>query len=275
MKRLSNIFLYSTFFYFALAPFSTQAFKLPFKSWIEKINIFSNKKQEQITKTFAVKQGLELVVENIKGNIKIMPWNQSHISLEAVKKANAQDINSINILSNSNDKILHIKTKYNTPKLQGQVDYKLLVPKNTNLKLIKTKNGKIRIEDIDGNISVTTEDGAIELINTTQSVQAKIYKCGSIKSVVKNIKDGSIIAHEVNDGSLQVTLPSETSAELSAAAPNGTITSELVVKLHSYKMLLNPKTFSYLRKNIKGTLGDGKTKVILKTKNGSIKILKR
>ena len=275
MKRLSNIFLYSTFFYFALAPLQVQAFKLPFKDWFEKLNIFSNKKQEQITKTFAVKPGLEIAVENIVGDVKVIPWNQKHISLEAVKKADAKEIHLINIVSNSNDKILYIKTKYDTQKIQGRVDYKLLVPVNTNLRLLKTKNGSIRVENINGVINAGVEDGTIELINTTQSVQAKIYKCGSIKSVVKSINPDSTFVHEVNDGNIQVTLPTTTSAELEAVAPNGTILSELLVKLHSYKMPLNPKTFSFLRKNIKGTIGDGKAKVVLKTQNGSVKILKR
>jgi len=249
-----------------------------------------------------------LVIENNQGMIKIKTdWNQDIVSFKALKKASKDNLAKITIqVDTSNPDIIRLATTFAEDSVKGSVDYTLMVPKHMAVRL-KTNKGTIKVKRFDGQVWATTENGTIEIAHVTNKVIAQVVENGSIKieqsngaiqatttngnisindtkqSVAATTGNGSIHLHAAHipstssinlnaAGTLQVSLPQDTNAHLTAHAKKGKIFSDHYVTLASQTTKLNTQAWNQIQKNIEGTLGTGEADIKLLSSAGSIKI---
>ena len=269
----------------------------------------SNTKMETFQKDINRTTQTKLVIENSLGSIKIKTdWNQNCISLQATKKASADNLAKIKIdIDDQKRDTIYVKTVFLDESTQGAVDYTLMVPKQMAVRL-KTNRGTIKVKRFDGQVSATTDNGTIEIANVTSNVYAKITEKGSIlidqssgiiqaatnngKITINNAKqsvvattakgDITVQASEVPSkssmrldaaGTVLVYLPEETNAHLKASAQNGKVFSDHPVTLASRTTKINNQAWSQLQKSVEGTIGTGEAEISLSSSNGSVKIL--
>ncbi|MBU2596780.1 MAG: DUF4097 domain-containing protein [Planctomycetes bacterium] len=152
------------------------------------------------------------------------------------------------------------------------------LPAGMNLSL-KTHNGKIKSSNITGAIEAETHNGKIIVTGAAGGADlsthnGKIKYTGTLADLKLETHNGSIditciaqsstpcdISGKTHNGSISFAAPENFSAAVDLAKHNGSIQVDLPVTVTEKG-----------KKKLKGTIGDGRDKLCLKTHNGSIKI---
>ena len=141
------------------------------------------------------------------------------------------------------------------------------VPTRTNLQIESTFGG-IDIEGIDGDIEVTGMNDNITLTNIAGSVVAHSQN-GDLQVTMTRVTPDKPMAFSSVNGSVDVTLPASTRANLSMSTINGDVYTDFDIEIESQG---DPRIFqpNFLGQNITGTINGGGPVFELQTVNGSI-----
>jgi DUF4097 and DUF4098 domain-containing protein YvlB len=134
----------------------------------------------------------------------------------------------------------------------------------TALVRLRTANGEITAAELAGRLVAATVNGAITGRNLNGGVEARAVN-GSVTIEIRSLGDELIELRTVN-GELNLTLPGDARANLSASVTNGVIdTSGLTLDL------MGEQT----RRRVRGRLNGGGTPIELSTTNGPIRVAVR
>lgn len=178
-------------------------------------------------------------------------------------------------------------------------EIEIRVPRRADLQL-ETRDGRIEMDDVEGTIELASGDGALHLRDvkgelklraSDGSIQGyglsgdldastgdgRIRLEGSFSGLRAVTSDGSIQVHCENalplsrdwllrssDGSIELTLPRDVSAELAASTGDGRIRSDLSLRDEKKS-----------RDHLRGKLGDGGRLILIKTSDGGIRLRSR
>lgn len=143
---------------------------------------------------------------------------------------------------------------------QISVDLDANLPAGMNLSL-KSHNGKISSSNIIGTIMAVTHNGKIEYTGVLADLKFETHNGSADITCTGQSAKPCNISTETHNGNIDFTAPENFSAAIDASTHNGSIQTSLPVAVSGK-----------IGKNLKGTLGDGRDKLYLKTHNGSIKI---
>ena len=150
----------------------------------------------EITKTFNVQEGGQLIISDVRGDVRITTWDKKEVFVKELKRMDVyteKEAKTVLEKSKSN-----YRQRGNTIEIGGEYysrdwiksEFDVTVPKvfmidiktrggdisvsrlNGEVKL-KTSGGDIVLEEIDGEVDAHTSGGDIEVINSTQSVRIK------------------------------------------------------------------------------------------------------
>jgi osmotically-inducible protein OsmY len=141
------------------------------------------------------------------------------------------------------------------------VEYDIIVPNSFEVETSQA-NGTIAILDIQNSVEVSNKNGDVLLSGIVGGIIADVEN-GSIDGTVV-LPLNETIDLSVNNGGLELSIPTSTSAEFSATVHG---TGEIIV---SDLDLTDPLSTS---KSLTGTLGDGESSIVLSTVNGNIEVI--
>ncbi|MFC1783526.1 DUF4097 domain-containing protein [Planctomycetota bacterium] len=125
-----------------------------------------------------------------------------------------------------------------------------------------THNGRVKIEQITGDIEMQTHNGSFYCREVSGDMELVTHN-GKVQAVYAEsappVCDVSIVSH---NGSLDLTTPTNFSADVTVSTHNGSISTDLPLTI----------TGKFGKRKINGTIGDGQGNLHLETHNGSIKI---
>lgn len=251
------------------------------------INLFSF--EEVVKKEISLKDIEKVWVENVNGSIEIYGEEIDKILIEATKKAEKKEyLKNLNVeisiipnvknpdentkiknsdeLSKRKGKILYIKTEHTRSyflgflpvKMGGNVNYKIKVPKNLDLK-IETVNGDVFVEEVDGLIECESVNGSLNFKEISGNGRFETVN-GEIYIEIKEDKP-KFSAESVN-GDIFIKANNKINAYYSMEVVNGKI--KIIPSIMEIK--------SSTPKEISGKWGDGEGKIDLETVNGNITI---
>ncbi len=110
------------------------------------------------------------------------------------------------------------------------VSFEIEVPSRTNLKVSTVNDGEILIENIDGTIDVSNTNGGIALNNVAGSVNAGTTN-GNVRATMTRVTAEREMAFTSLNGTVDVTLPPTTKANLRLRSDNGDIYSDFEMQL--------------------------------------------
>ena len=139
------------------------------------------------------------------------------------------------------------------------VDFVVRVPRGVGFSP-RTVNGEIEVSDLEGDVDATTVNGSIEL-STSGRAEAQTVN-GSIRARAGRADWTGDAAFKTVNGSITVTLPPSTAAEVHAATVNGEIETDFPLQV----------TGRVSRRRLTGTIGGGGRSLELETVNGSIRL---
>ncbi len=258
-----------------------------------------DKMTKEFHETFNPKRGCKLNVSNRNGTIEVSSWNKDHIDISAILETNRSEDEfekiKIEVLDENG---CTIKTKILEKDPRVSVHYDIKVPKGVNVSKINSSNGKILIQDCEGEMNLSTSNGKIEVIDSEGSFKASTSN-GSVE--FKNLI-GAAEAYTSN-GAIRVE---KTNGLNKAITSNGKITLEIAKKMKddiylstsngSIRIALEPTldlnidastsnsridlneievtTSKFSKNSLMGKINNGGYTVTAKTSNGNIKFYK-
>lgn len=177
---------------------------------------------------FALGQHGRVTVENLYGDVSIVAWDRDDVLVEAVKQSgDSRRIEEARIVVEPSDGSLSIRTRYDGAPARhpAKVQYRITVPRSTNLANVKLGNGGLSISGVAGPVTASAVNGGIkaqmlegrtELSTVNGPLEADF---GSIRA------EQPILLRSVN-GPIRLVLPPDFKASVSARNISGGIDSD-------------------------------------------------
>ena len=228
---------------------------------------------DEWTRTYPLAANGEIQITNGNGNIDVEGVEGAMVDVRAERIARAAtDAAARELLPRIHIKedIAPNRVAIETERLSGivigvsiEVKYHVRVPRMALVRS-RTTNGEVTASALAGRLVATTTNGAITGRDLNGGVEARAVN-GPVTIHMRSLGDGLIELRTVN-GALELTLPENAKANLSANATNGVIdTSGLVLDL------MGEQT----RRRVRGRLNGGGTPIELTTTNGPIRVAAR
>lgn len=220
-------------------------------------------KEEPIIKeSFFDFDGTVILDNNNQGTITIKAWSLPKIALEAIKKAPEKDLEALAIVMDvHNNKATIMSSSKST---RSSIDYHLMVPFKTNI-TIKNK-GRIKIKNVEGNISATSLENALTIRGAVGNVTARAQQEVNV-SFLSLPLDTTVNATSLK-GSITLAVPKDIHANVYAKTTYNMVLSDHYIMLNPITILLNKQTWNRLQREITGMIGNGGAHIFLNAYNG-------
>ena len=110
------------------------------------------------------------------------------------------------------------------------ITFEIEAPLRTNLKLSAVNGGEILVENIEGDLEVSNVNGSVTLNNVAGSVMAGTTN-GSVRATLTRVTSAREMAFTSLNGTVDVTLPPTTKANLRLRSDHGDVYSDFDVQL--------------------------------------------
>lgn len=110
------------------------------------------------------------------------------------------------------------------------ITFEIEVPSKSNLKLSTVNGGQILVENVEGDLTVSNTNGGITMNNVSGSVMAGTTN-GDLRATMARVTAQKEMAFTSLNGTVDVTLPPTTKANLRMRSDNGDIYSDFDVQL--------------------------------------------
>jgi DUF4097 and DUF4098 domain-containing protein YvlB len=234
---------------------------------------------EQLTEEFHQSYPLSadgrVSLENINGSVRISAWDRNEVKVDAVKRAYTRErLTEAKIEVTTNAGSVYIKTEYPdrnqnfTDDNEGRrnnpatVEYTLTVPRGARLDSIELINGGLDITGVAGDVRASSINGRVTARGLIGEARLSTIN-GRLEAVFDRLDQAKPISLNSVNGSVSLTLPSDSNAELKASTVHGGISNDFGLPVRRGK---------YVGRDLAGRLGQGGTRVKLSNVNGSINI---
>jgi DUF4097 and DUF4098 domain-containing protein YvlB len=244
--------------------------------------------QEQQGRDFrwegAVASGKWVKVQNINGDVEVMPASGNRVEITAIKRNRRGDADNVRIevkRYGTNEENVFVcaiwgeatcdENGYHSPKRRHrdndeddtEVEFTVRVPRGVNVD-VGTVNGSVDVRGATGEVNASSVNGGVEAISDGGPVSASTVN-GSIRASMRTLGGGDLEFSTVN-GSITVELPEELNADLRMTTVNGTLSSR------DFPLTV---TGRFNPQNMRATIGKGGTRLSFSTVNGNVEIRKR
>ena len=226
---------------------------------------------EEFHQTYALTADGRIELDNINGDVRISSWDQNQVKVDAVKYADTKErLDEAKIEIDSRNNSLSIRTKYpdhnqswnwgsrNNP---ASVEYTLTVPRTARLDEIKLINGALDINGVSGEVNASCINGHLEAHNLAGRARLSTIN-GHLDARFDQLAGSSVELNSVN-GSVELTIPSDSKAEIEASTVSGGINNDFGLHVNHHQ---------FVGHNLRGELGSGGTRIRLSDVNGGIEI---
>jgi hypothetical protein len=270
-----------------------------------KIEVIDGKHIQEITREFPFEPGQSFQLSNSNGSINVEGWDEDKVLITAEKRLEKRVgavgwiMNKLNIdyktsgdmedyfeevdvevgLTEGGVVVDTIKPK-DTRNFNVAVYYSVKLPRQTDV-VLKTSNGRINIEAIDGTVGLRSSNGRIEAEHINGAAEARTSNgrieftniTGPIETRTSNgsiaiespqpLAAGNSIKCETSNGSVRLELAHASAFDLEARTSNGRIRTNFDV---------DRTDGGDSKRRINGTVNGGGPLLDLTTTNGSISI---
>jgi hypothetical protein len=236
------------------------------------VDVASGRASDEWRRTYSLTRGGRLEIINVNGRIEAFPASGTQIEVVATREVRTRTeeeakarLASAEMLEDVGPN--HVKIEARSADQGGSfgssgrvvINYRLSVPAGLATSL-RTENGAVRLENIDGDITIASTNGPIVAHGLRGSVDASTVN-GGIEIGLESIAGDSTIV-TVN-GPATLTVSPAINAELEAAAINGGVIVQDGLPL---------TTRDRTNRRVAGRLNDGGPRISVQTTNGGVRV---
>lgn len=224
---------------------------------------------EEFHQTYALSPDGRIELDNINGAVHISSWDRNEVKVDAVKYADNKDrLDEARIEVDASKDRISIRTKYpdhnhtfnnwghNNP---AGVEYSLTVPRTARLDEIKLINGELDVTGISGEITASCINGRLEAKDLSGRAHLSTIN-GRLEANFNQLGGHTLELSSVN-GSVDLTIPSDSTAEIEASTVSGGIENDFGLHVNHHR---------FVGHDLRGELGSGGTRIKLEDVNGRI-----
>jgi DUF4097 and DUF4098 domain-containing protein YvlB len=226
---------------------------------------------EEFHQTYALTPDGRIELDNINGPVHISSWDQNQVKVDAVKYADTKErLDEAKIEIDARNDSISIRTKYpdhnqswnwgshNNP---ASVEYTLTVPRTARLDEIKLINGSLDVTGMSGEVNASCINGRLEAHDLSGRARLSTIN-GRLDARFGQLASNAVELNSVN-GSVELTIPSDSKAELEADTVSGGINNDFGLHVNHH---------NFVGHDLRGELGSGGAHISLKNVNGRIEI---
>ncbi len=202
------------------------------------------------------------------GGIRVRGWNRSDVVLRSRVMAYADSVEQARQTASQ----VSIESGGGQIRARGpqcgddahwSVSFELDVPQHAQLTL-RTMNGGITVRDLRGTVTFRASNGGVRLENVGGEFRGETTNGGLNIDLSGDRWDGSGLDVETRNGGVNLTMPSNYSAELETGTTNGRLRIDFPITVQGL-----------IGKRINTTIGAGGPKIRAMTTNGGVNIRRR
>jgi len=245
-------------------------------------------------------------LDSFNGAVEVTGWDQTTVDISGTKYADTEErLHAIRIDVSNAGNAVEVRTVRPETDRHGNMGAKYIVrvPRQTEIDHIRSSNGSLRLEKIDGNATLHTSNGTVHVVEVRGNVEATSSN-GSVHAedvrgaLRASTSNGGIVAHlhggqgndpiqvSTSNGSVDLELDTPRSNDLVVSTSNGAITVRLpagtngAVSAHTSGHDRIQSDFDITmhgllaRSRLEGNIGSGGPRIDLRTSNGNIRLLK-
>lgn len=226
---------------------------------------------EEFHQTYPLSADGRIELDNINGDVHISSWDRNEVKVDAVKYAGTKErLDEAKIEISSGQNYISIRTKYpdhdntwnwgrhNNP---AGVEYTLTVPRTARLDEVNLINGELGVNGMSGEVRASCINGRMEAQNLSGRAHLSTVN-GRLAAHFDQLAGNSVELDSVN-GSLELTIPSDSKAELEASTVSGGIDNDFGLRVNHHR---------FVGHDLRGELGNGGAHIRLSNVNGHIEI---
>lgn len=226
---------------------------------------------EEFHQTYSLTPDGRVELDNINGPVHISAWDRNEVKVDALKSANTKErLEEAKIEIDSGKDYLSIRTRYpshdqtwswgshNNP---ASVEYTLTVPRGARLDEIKLINGSLDITGVSGNVRASCINGRLEARNLAGRSHLSTIN-GHLEAGFDQLAGSPVELNSVN-GSVELTIPSDSKAQIEASTVSGGIDNDFGLPVNHHR---------FVGHDLRGELAGGGTRIELRNVNGRIEV---
>ncbi|MCC6244340.1 MAG: DUF4097 family beta strand repeat protein [Gemmatimonadaceae bacterium] len=223
-----------------------------------------------------IPSGRRIVIHNVNGGIDVERSSSSRVEVSAEKRWRRGDPKDVRIETVKVGDEMVICALWHEDATCGEsgirsprssrwndrndvsVRFTVRVPEGVRVD-VNTVNGGVEVTGVTIEVRAVTVNGSINARSAGGPVRAKTVN-GSIDIAMGSVSRADDLEYETVNGAVTITLPSNFGAQLELSTVNGRVSTDFPITVSG---TLSPK-------RLRGTIGDGSTRLRASTVNGSI-----
>ena len=177
---------------------------------------------------FSLGQNGKVSIENRYGDVSIVAWDRDEVLVEAVKHgatARLRDEAQIVVEPSSGGLSIHTQYAGEATRRPAKVEYRISVPRTTNLAEVKRGNGSLSISGISGPVKASSINGGIEAQRLEGRADLSTIN-GPLEADFNHVSSADTITLRSVNGAIKLGVPNAACLNLSARNVSGGIDSE-------------------------------------------------
>jgi DUF4097 and DUF4098 domain-containing protein YvlB len=226
---------------------------------------------EEFHQTYPLTADGRVELDNINGDVHISSWDRNEVKVDAVKYAGTKErLEEAKIEIDARASSLSIRTTYpehdhnwtwGSRMNPASVEYTLTVPRAVRLDEIKLINGQLDVTGVSGEVNASCINGRLEAHNLSGRARLSTIN-GRLEARFDQLAGRSVELDSVN-GSVDLTIPSDSKAEIEASTVSGGINNDFGLHVNHHR---------FVGHDLRGELGSGGTRIKLANVNGRIEV---
>lgn len=217
--------------------------------------------KRSLSKTFEGKDGVvsNLEINNSNGDVEISAWSETYVRIDVDIFTNKEEkeLKKVDISVEGEEDCI-IKT-LNRPR-SVSIDYKIKIPKTTAVKTVTTTNGRIILQDIEGDNLVAQSSNGNIVTSNVYNIKSLKTTNSRIRAEILNITDDIEILS--SNGAILLQINPNLEANFLMRTSNGTIDTN-ITNFHERERS---------KFTLQGDMGDGIHTIRVNTSNANITI---
>jgi hypothetical protein len=189
--------------------------------------------RQTLNRLIPLARGGRLTLDNGLGDVTIQAWTRSELELRADRSADSVAELAelpIDVRALPDAVVIASRAPVYSPDLRVRIDYRLRVPADTDLKLVKTDRGRVVIEGIAGRAVVRVVNGAVRIRGFAGALDVTTTN-GEIDAELTRLVKGDAVSFDTYNGDITLRVPRGAPAHYTLRTFNGAIDSNTPMKV--------------------------------------------
>jgi hypothetical protein len=240
------------------------------------VNVASERASDTWQRSYALPAAGRLELNAINGAVHVTGTSAAQTEVSVVRDASAMTgdearkaLASFEIVEDARPDAVKIELRQASQAYRGRLTVRttIAVPKGLTA-FIRTQNGRIDLENVDGRITVAAANGAITGRGIAGNLNASVVNRSL--SIDLSAAFGDIELTSLN-GAIRVGIPAEANADFQLDALNGPVTVDPRLKLMSSRNASDGSGGEFFSTRVTGRLNAGGSKIVARATNGAVR----